>query len=149
MSKHWARSLNRHRTKRHLVNLTTESHFYFWHLWGTLFSSYKSPHALAMANPFLCFFNKISYHHYSFILISDYMSFCSFVHLKIVDSYIFLIFNFLKILYIHERHRERQKHRQREKQAPCREPDEGLNPRTLGSRPKPKADAQPLNHPGA
>ena len=44
---------------------------------------------------------------------------------------------------------ERQQHRQREKQAPCREPDAGLNPRTLGSHPEPKADAQPLSHAGA
>ena len=28
-------------------------------------------------------------------------------------------------------------------QAPCREADVGLNPGTLGSRPEPKADAQP------
>ena len=28
------------------------------------------------------------------------------------------------------------------------EPDAGLDPRTLGSWPKPKADAQPLSHPG-
>ena len=27
--------------------------------------------------------------------------------------------------------------------------DIGLDPRTLGSRPEPKADAQPLSHPGA
>ena len=27
-------------------------------------------------------------------------------------------------------HRERQRHRQREKQAPCREPDAGLDPQT-------------------
>ncbi len=45
--------------------------------------------------------------------------------------------------------RERQRHRQREKQAPCREPDVGLDPRTPGSLPEPKADAQPLSHPGA
>ena len=43
---------------------------------------------------------------------------------------------------------ERQRHRQREKQAPCREPDLGLDPRTPGSRPGPKAGAEPLNHPG-
>ena len=36
--------------------------------------------------------------------------------------------------------------RQYEKQAPCREPDAGLDPRTLGSRPEPNADAQPLTH---
>ena len=54
---------------------------------------------------------------------------------------------FIKILFIHERHTERQRHRQREKQAPCKEPDAGLNPRTPGSRPGPEADAQPLSHP--
>ena len=43
---------------------------------------------------------------------------------------------------------ERQKHRQREKQAPCGEPDVGLDPRTLGSPPEQKADAQPLRHSG-
>ena len=53
-----------------------------------------------------------------------------------------------KILFIHERHRERQRPRQREKRAPCREPDVGLGPRTPGSPPEPKADAQPLSHPG-
>ena len=46
------------------------------------------------------------------------------------------------------RDRERQRHRQREKQAPCREPDAELDPRTPGSRPEPKADTEPLNHPG-
>ena len=30
---------------------------------------------------------------------------------------------------------ERQRHRQREKQAPCREPDMGLDPGTPGSHP--------------
>ena len=41
-----------------------------------------------------------------------------------------------------------KRHRQREKQAPCREPDVGLNPGSLGSPPELKADAQPLSHPG-
>ena len=45
-------------------------------------------------------------------------------------------------------HRERQRHRQREKQAPCGEPDGGLDPGTPGSCPEPKADAQLLSHPG-
>ena len=31
----------------------------------------------------------------------------------------------------------------------CREPNVGLDPRTPGSQPEPKADAQPLSHPGA
>nr|XP_055162231.1 ESX-1 secretion-associated protein EspI-like isoform X3 [Nyctereutes procyonoides] len=55
-------------------------------------------------------------------------------------------------LFIHERHthtqRERQRRRQREKQAPCREPDVGLDSGTPGSRPEPKGDAQRLSHPG-
>ena len=34
-----------------------------------------------------------------------------------------------------ERERERQRHRQREKQAPCREPNVGLDPRSPGSHP--------------
>ena len=45
--------------------------------------------------------------------------------------------------------REEARYRQKEKQAPCGEPDMGLDPRTPGSRPEPKADAQPLSHPGA
>ena len=48
-----------------------------------------------------------------------------------------------------ERERERQRHRQREKQAPCREPNGGLNPRTPESCPEPKAGPKlPLSHPG-
>ena len=54
------------------------------------------------------------------------------------------------LFFIHERHREKEKkrHRQREKQAPCREPDAGLDPGTPGLRPRPKAGAKPLSHPG-
>ena len=38
-------------------------------------------------------------------------------------------FFFLRFyLFIYDRERERQRHRQREKQAPCREPEAGLNP---------------------
>ena len=44
-------------------------------------------------------------------------------------------------------HGEKQRNRQREKQAPRREPNVELDPRTLGSCPEPKADAQPLCHP--
>ena len=40
-------------------------------------------------------------------------------------------------------------HRQREKQAPCMESDVGLDPRTPESCTEPKAEAQPLSHPGA
>ena len=64
--------------------------------------------------------------------------------------------NFFKdfiYLLMRERERERereskQKHRQREKQAPCREPDVGLDPRTPGSCPGVKAGAKPLSNPG-
>ena len=48
-----------------------------------------------------------------------------------------------------ERERVRQGHKQREKQAPCREPDMGLNPGTPGLCPgQAKASAKPLSHPG-
>ena len=46
------------------------------------------------------------------------------------------------------RERERQRHRQRKKQAPCREPDMGLDPRFPVSHPGPKAGTKPLSHPG-
>lgn len=44
--------------------------------------------------------------------------------------------------------RDRGRDRQREKQAPYREPNAGLDPRTPGSCPEPKTDAQPLSHLG-
>ena len=46
------------------------------------------------------------------------------------------------------RNTQRQRHRQKEKQAPYGEPDAGLDLRTPGSCPEPKADAQPLSHSG-
>ena len=61
----------------------------------------------------------------------------------------FMIF-FFKDLFIYswERGEQRQRHRQREKQAPCREPDVGLDPWTPGSYPGRKAGIKPLSHPG-
>ena len=52
-----------------------------------------------------------------------------------------LIFFFLKILFIHNRHRERQRHRQRETQAPCGEPDGDsiLTPESRDPRITPRA----------
>ena len=48
-----------------------------------------------------------------------------------------------------ERERGREAETQAEgEQAPCREPDVGLDPGTPGLRPGPKTDAQPLSHPG-
>ena len=61
---------------------------------------------------------------------------------------------FLKVLFIHERHtqrereRERQRHRQREKQAPFRESDMGLDPGSPGPCPGQKAGTKLLSHPG-
>ena len=52
---------------------------------------------------------------------------------------------FKKILFIHERYRERGRHIGR---LPAGEPDVVLNPGTLESRSEPKADAEPLSHPG-
>ena len=46
------------------------------------------------------------------------------------------------------REREEQRHRQREKQAPCREPDAGLDLVSPGSHPEPMAGTKPLSHPG-
>ena len=43
---------------------------------------------------------------------------------------------------------EREAETQAEKQAPCREPDVGLDPRTPGSSLGLKADTQLLSHPG-
>ena len=51
-------------------------------------------------------------------------------------------------MFIHERHIERGRDAGREKQAPCREPDVGLDPRAPGSCPGPKAGTQPLSQPG-
>ena len=69
----------------------------------------------------------------------------------LVKLYFLLLF-FKEFIYLFmrdiQKERERQRHRQREKQAPCREPNVGLNPRTLGWCPEPKVDAQPLSHPG-
>ena len=44
--------------------------------------------------------------------------------------------------------RDTERHRQREKQAPCREPNVRLDPRTLGSWPESTADTHRLSHPG-
>ena len=62
--------------------------------------------------------------------------------------YVCMYVFFKDFTYLFMRDTERQRQRQREKQAPCRESDAELDPRTLGSHPEPKADAQPLSHPG-
>ena len=45
------------------------------------------------------------------------------------------VFKDLIYLFVRDTKRERQRHRQREKQAPCREPDERLDPWSPGSHP--------------
>ena len=62
--------------------------------------------------------------------------------------FFFFFFNIL-FIYSRETHRERQRHRQREKQAPCREPDVGLDPGAPGSHPQAAGGAKPLCHRGA
>ena len=57
-----------------------------------------------------------------------------------------ILFIFKDFIYSWETERERD--RQREKQAPCREPDVGFDPRTPGSLPGPMAGTKPLSHPG-
>ena len=59
-------------------------------------------------------------------------------------SYYIIYLVFLKVLFIYswKTHRERQRSRQRE-------PNAGLDPRTPGSQPEPKANTQPLSNPGA
>ena len=52
----------------------------------------------------------------------------------------------ISFLVIHERHRDTGRGRGRSRL--FGEPDAGLDPRIRGSCPEPKADAQPLSHPG-
>lgn len=67
--------------------------------------------------------------------------------LSSLDCLSLSLFFFKDIIYSWETQRKRQTHRQREMQASCREPYEGLDPRTLGSRPELKADTQSPRHP--
>jgi hypothetical protein len=67
---------------------------------------------------------------YYFYLSSD-------VQLRGFLFFLFILFYFFNVIYLFiETEREKQRHRQREKQAPCREPDVGLDPVTPGSRPR-------------
>ena len=65
------------------------------------------------------------------------------MRLDVGSTYFFLIFYF-----IHERYRGRGRDIAEEETGSLREPDAGLDPRTPGSHPEPKADAQPPGHPG-
>lgn len=69
--------------------------------------------------------------------------------INVCGLFVCLFVYLFKIFYLFMRDTERQGHRQREKQAPCGEPDTELHSRTRGSQSEPKADTQPLSHPGA
>ena len=78
-----------------------------------------------------------------------------------LENRLFYLFIFRYFIYLFDRDRDSQRereHKQGEWQAEAegeassplsREPHVGLDPTTLGSCPEPKADAQPLCHPGA
>ena len=77
--------------------------------------------------------------------IQMYITTC--IHMN-VFMYIKLQFIFFKdFMYLFMGGRGRDTGRG-EKQAPCKEPNMGFDPRTSGSHPWPKAAAHPLSHPG-
>ena len=51
-------------------------------------------------------------------------------------------------MFIYSFMRDTKGQRERERQAPCREPDVGLDPGSPGSHSGLKAGAKPLSHPG-
>ena len=55
---------------------------------------------------------------------------------------------FSDFIYLFMRDTEKERGRDIGRGSPCREPDVGLDPRTAGSCPEPKAGAQLLSHPG-
>ena len=61
----------------------------------------------------------------------------------------FVLFCLKYFIYLFMRDTVREAETQAEREAGSPEPDAGLNPRTQGSHPGPKADTQPLSHPGA
>ena len=80
--------------------------------------------------------------HFEFSHWIGFLVVCStFTHRNLPCSFYLFLFFLKDFIYLFERERERQRqrYRQREKQAPCREPDVGLNPRSPGSYPWLKA----------
>ena len=83
-------------------------------------------------NPVLLFsMDKVQSSRHGIMLFMGWLLLNFPVYLPLIPNLYFLKF----YLFIHERHR------QREKQALCKEPDVGLNPGIPGSHPEPKADA--------
>ena len=102
---------------------------------------------------FLVYFRENYRHLYLFLNISLCISLTRVKHLpvfffwyKIYPEFFFKIYLFM-IERERERERERQRHRRREKQAPCQEPDVGLDP-GLHDRPRAEGGTKPLSHRG-
>ena len=72
------------------------------------------------------------------------VSLCRCVLTREIHRQHFFFFKDFIYLLMRDTESKKQRHRQREKQAPCREPDVGLDPGT----PWLKAGAQLLSHPG-
>ena len=91
------------------------------------------------------------------IIFSHKITFCNipkYVHEFFLNwSNVFPPVSFLKkILFIYSWETQRERERSRDigrGRSSHWGPDAGLDPRTLGSHPEPKADTQPLSHPGA
>ena len=114
-------------------------------LWKNKKSSilYKSSHTFCISPPV----PKVSSTQQGTVLWKKEMNvYCPYTTPVAAIIHAFLFFK--DFIYLFMRDTERRRHRQREKQATRREPNVGLHPRTPESCPKPKADAQPLSHPG-
>ena len=72
----------------------------------------------------------------------DLVSLVVILDFSVDDRFYFFIF-FNIYLFMKDTERERRRHRQREKQAPCREPNAGLDPGCPGSRPGLKVALNP------
>ena len=96
--------------------------------------------------PFQCTCRLFSYTSFPYILVAalKVTLYILRVYILTFSVYLELIF-FFKIPFIYSWEAETGRG---EKQAPCRELDVELHPRTPGSRSEPKGDAQPLNHSG-
>ena len=78
-------------------------------------------------------------------------SFFSSCPLSLVGGPFLHLFFFKDFIYLFMRDTQKEREAEtqaEEKQAPCREPNVGLNPRTPGSHPGLKAGAKLLSHPG-
>ena len=65
-----------------------------------------------------------------------------------MGSFHFFLFFLRFYLFIHERERREAETHAEAEAGSTQRADVGLDPEALGSRPEPKADAQPLSHPG-